>query len=105
MKHNLLGIGACFECQNYAISKILQVTDTHSLTTVTLCTCALRVNNTDGFFMQLGFALTLDTLIHAHAIMLLKPTILGVNHDHCMCSWCSVRSLYSMKTTWAIGGR
>ena len=28
MKHNLLGIDACFECQNDAVSKILQVTDT-----------------------------------------------------------------------------
>ena len=34
---------ACFECQNDAVSKILQVTDTHTqtniLTTVTLCAC------------------------------------------------------------------
>ena len=39
MKHNLLGIDACFECQNDAVSKILRVTDTNIMTTITLCAC------------------------------------------------------------------
>ena len=42
MKHNLLGIDACFECQNDAVSKILRVTNrqTNIMITLTLCACA-----------------------------------------------------------------
>ena len=38
MEHTLLGIDACFECQNDAVSKILRVTNRQI--TVTLCACA-----------------------------------------------------------------
>ena len=38
--NNLLGIDACFECQNDAVSKILRVTNRQTNITVTLCACA-----------------------------------------------------------------